>query len=117
MNIGDVTNRSYSSAKHLKPHDVKSAKEQDARSPGLPDKSEDSPEIKDSIDISDEARKALAAEQRRLQEFEDAQALLKSLPEMSPTRKQEILERLNAGYYNKPEVISQIAARISKDLK
>ena len=117
MNIGDVTNSSYSSAKHLKPQSIKSTKDQDARNSGISEKTDENPDVVDSIDISDEARKALAAEQKRIQEFEDAQELLNSLPEMSPARRQELLERLNSGYYTKPEVISQIAGRISKDIK
>ena len=116
MNIGDVTNSSYSSAKHLKTQNVNSLTDQEVRTNAISEKSEDNQDVKDSIDISEEARKALAAEQQRMQEFEEAQRLLNSLPEMSSTRKQELLDRLNSGHYNKPEVLSQIAARITNDL-
>lgn len=117
MNIGDVTNSGYSSAKHIKPHRVDSPADQESRVSSTADKSDDNQDVRDSIDISKEARQAHAAERKRLQEFEQARELLDSVPEMSAARRHELLERLNSGYYTRADILDQISSRISEDLR
>ena len=116
MNIGDITNSSYSTSKHLKPHPIESLRDKDAQKTPVADKAEDNQEVQDSINISEEARLAHAAEQKKLQEFEHARKALDETPELSASRKQEILDRINSGFYTKPEVIDEIASKISDEL-
>ena len=114
MNIGDVTNSGYSSAKHLKTNRLEALTEQEVR-PAVPtDKSDDNHEIQDSLNISEEARKAHAAEMERKMDLAQAREALDELPDLSPARKQELMDRLSTGYYMQPEVLGQIAARVSK---
>lgn len=116
MNVGDVSNSSYSTSKHLKPHRIEPLREKNSRSAPSSDIAEDNQEIQDSINISEEARKAHAAEQKKLQELEQAKQALENTPELNPSRKQEIMDRLASGYYSSPEVTEQIASKISDEL-
>ena len=116
MNIGDITNSSYSTSKHLKPHRIESLRDKDSQKTPSNDKTEESQEIQDSINISEEARLAHAAEQKKLQEFEQARKALDESPELSQSRKQDILDKLQSGYYAKPEVIEEIASKITEEL-
>jgi len=116
MNIGDITNSSYSTSKHLKPHRVESLRDKDSQKSPSSEKPEENQEVQDSINISEEARIAHAAEQKKLQELELARQALNNTPELSSSRKQEILDRINSGYYSKPEVLDQIASKVSEDI-
>ena len=116
MNVGDVTNSSFSTSKHLKPHPIDPLGEKNSRTPSSPEKKEDNHEVQDSINISAEAREAHAAEQQKLQELDHAKQALDAVPELSLTRKQEILDRLNSGFYTQSEVLDQITSQVSKDL-
>ena len=116
MNISDITNSGVSTAKQLKSHHAKSVNDQESRISSVPEQSEERPETQDSVAISEEARKAHAAEQKRLQELEFAREALASSNELSAQRKQEIQDRLNSGFYTSPEVLEQTAARITNEL-
>ena len=116
MNIGDITNSSYSTSKHLKPNPIESLREKDSKKAPSAEKPEDNQEIQDSINISEEARLAHAAEQKKIQDVEFARQALDESPEMSQSRKQEILDRINSGFYTKPEIAEQIATKITDEL-
>ncbi|MEK7315316.1 MAG: hypothetical protein AAB011_03990 [Candidatus Eisenbacteria bacterium] len=54
---------------------------------------------------------------------EAARALLKQIgldappiSDLSPERMREVLDRLNAGHYDKPEVIAEVVRRLKQDL-
>ena len=116
MNIGDISNSGYSSAKHVKSHGPSPVNEVDARIAATTESTEDDPNNQDTVAISEEARIAHAAEQKRRTDLEFAREKLKTHEEMTPDRQQELLERLNSGYYTQPEVIENIAGKIADEL-
>lgn len=115
MNIGDITNGSISS-KNLKNRGVEQVNNPDARIVARKNLSEEKQELQDSVAISEEARRALAENQKKLQELEQAREALADIPQLSAERKQEIQERIDAAYYSKPEILDKIASHIARDL-
>ena len=116
MNIGDITNGSLSTSKHLKQRTVENINGQGARKKVRSDLQGEQKENQDSVAISEEARKALAENQKKLQELESARDALEAVPELSAERKREIQERIDAAYYSRPEILDKIASRIARDL-
>ncbi|MFK7849151.1 MAG: hypothetical protein AB8G77_27940 [Rhodothermales bacterium] len=116
MNIGDITNGSVSTSKNLKQRSVDQINNPDGRIVTHKDLPEEKQELQDSVDISEEARRVLAENQKRLQELEQAREALADIPRLSAERKQEIQERIDAAYYSKPEILDKIASRITRDL-
>ena len=82
MNIGDITNGSLSTSKHLKSRAVEKISSKDARNKLRPDLQGEQKENQDSVAISDEARKALAENQKKLQELEQARDALEAIPQL-----------------------------------
>lgn len=116
MNIGDITNGGLSTSKHLKHRTIEQINGSDSRIAPRTDSPEDRQEPQDSVAISDEARRALAENQKKLQELERAREALEALPQMSAERKRELQERIEAAYYSKPEILDKIASRIARDI-
>ncbi len=115
MNIGDITNGSLS-PKHLKRRSIEQVNGQDARNKLRPDQQGEQKDNQDSVAISEEARKALAENQKKLQELERAREALEAIPQLSAERKREIQERIDSAYYTKPEILDKIASRIARDI-
>ncbi len=115
MNIGDISNGGVSSSKHLK-HRAQQITTPEARIVTRTDLPEEKQEPQDSVAISEEARRALAENQKRLQELERAREALDSIPRLSAERKREIQERIDSAYYSKPEILDKIATRIARDI-
>ncbi len=116
MNIGDITNGGVSNSKHLKHPALDQLSGQEARIVTRTEQTEDKQEPQDSVAISEEARRALAENQKRLQELERAREALDSIPQLSAERKREIQERIDSAYYSKPEILDKIASRIARDI-
>lgn len=68
----------------------------------------------DRVEISDQARTALT-EGRKSSELQFARKALLDVPPLSEERMAEILDRITEGYYQKPEVVQQIAQRLTND--
>jgi hypothetical protein len=115
MNIGDITNGGLPSSKRLKQRQVDQITPVDVRN-NTPETPDARNAQLDSVAISEEARRALAEDQKRLQEFEQARQALDDVPSLSEERKQEIRERISSAYYSKPEILTQIASRITQNL-
>ncbi len=116
MNIGDITNGSLSSSKHLKRRSIEQVNGKDARNKLRPDQQGEQKDTQDSVAISEEARRALAENQKKLQELEQAREALEAIPQLSAERKREIQERIDSAYYSKPEILDKIASRIARDI-
>ncbi len=116
MNIGDITNGGLSTSKHLKSRNLESVNGPDTRTSPRTDLPEERQEPRDSVAISEEARRALAENQKRLHELEKAREALDEIPQLSAERKRQIQERIDAAYYSKPEILDKIASRIARDL-
>ncbi len=116
MNIGDITNGRVSTSKNLKHHNAEHINGPDARIVTRKDLPEEKQELQDSVAISEEARRALAENQKKLQELEQAREALADIPQLSAERRQEIQERIDAAYYSKPEILDKIASHIARDL-
>jgi hypothetical protein len=71
--------------------------------------------IQDRVEISDAARAALSR-QSGAPEVDFAKKALQELPPMSEKRAANILERVQNGFYSQPDVLLQIAERMSADL-
>ena len=83
---------------------------QEARIVTRTDQTGDKQEPQDSVAISEEARQALAENQKKLQDLERAREALDSIPQLSAERKREIQERIDSAYYSKPEILDKIAS-------
>lgn len=116
MNIGDITNGSLSTSKHLKNRTVDQFNGPESRIVTRPEMPDDKSEPQDSVAISEEARRALAENQKKLQELEQAREALDSVPQLSDERRREIQEKIDAGFYSKPEILDKIASNIARDL-
>ena len=116
MNVGDISNGGVSSSKQLKHRALENVSSKKARPAVRPELQDDKQEPQDSVAISEEARRALAENQKKLLELEQARQALDEIPEMSDERKREIQERIDSAYYSKPEIIDKIASRIARDL-
>ncbi len=116
MNIGDITNGGLSTSKHLKHRTIEQVNSPEARINPRTENSDEKQQHQDSVAISEEARRALAENQKRLQELERAREALESIPQLSAERKQEIQERIDSAYYSKPEILDKIASRITRDI-
>ena len=113
MNIGDVTNGSLSSSKHLKHKPVDAVAGVVARTTHRRDRKEGKQDLQDSIAISDEARRALEADQKQLIELKEAREALDALPELSEDRMRELKERIESGFYLQDDIIDQVAEKIA----
>ena len=115
MNIGDITNGGVSN-RHLKHPALDPLSGQDARIVTRTEQTGDKQEPQDSVAISEEARRALAENQKRIQDLERAREALDEIPQLSAERKREIQERIDSAFYSKPEIIDKIASRIARDM-
>lgn len=115
MNIGDITNGRLPKPKNLHQRQVDQVANGDLRNSRheVPDGLQ---HPQDSVAISEEARRALAEDQKRLQEFEQARQAFDDAPPLSEERRNEIRERISSAYYTKPEILAQIASRITQNL-
>lgn len=115
MNIGDITNGRLPKPKNLQQRQVDQVTNGDLKNSRqeVPDGLQ---HPQDSVAISEEARRALAEDQKRLQEFEQARQAFDASPSLSEERINEIRERISSAYYSRPEILAQIASRITQDL-
>lgn len=115
MNIGDITNGRLPKSKNLHQRQVDQVANGDLKNSRheVPDGLLNP---QDSVAISEEARRALAEDQKRLQEFEQARQAFDASPSLSEERINEIRERIQSAYYSRPEILAQIASRITQNL-
>ena len=116
MNIGDVSQGSLSTSKHLKQRKVNPVAGSDAHVTHRKQHGDEQGGTEDSVAISKEARQALEADQKRVEELEEARKAYDALPTLSEERIQEIRERISQSYYSQPEVIDHIATKIVREL-
>lgn len=69
----------------------------------------------DSVEISDSAR-AAQADGQYAADLPVAQRALTEIPPLSESRAQEIIKRVEEGYYSKPDNVKQIAEQLARDL-
>jgi hypothetical protein len=69
--------------------------------------------IEDRVELSEAAR---AQSKAKGGELEKAHQELLDMPPLDPKRKDHILRRVQEGYYSQPDVLKQIAQRLSADL-
>ena len=117
MNIGDITNGGVSTSKHLKHQTIKQLKHPQGNVVTRTDTPDEKQEPQDSVAISEEARRALAENQKKLLELERAREALDSIPQLSAERKKEIQERIDSAYYSKPEILDKIASHVARDIE
>lgn len=70
----------------------------------------------DSVEISDSARAAQTGGDVRTAELSFAHRTLTEIPPLSESRAKEIIQRVEEGYYTKPENVKQIAEQLARDL-
>ncbi len=70
----------------------------------------------DRVEISDTAREASTQENEHKREIEFARRAMDSMPPLSPDRTEEILDRLEQGHYNAPDVRVKFSDMLTKDL-
>lgn len=70
----------------------------------------------DRVEISERALAALA-DARKSEDLTFARTALDNTPSMSEERAAELLERIKSGYYEKADVLGQIADRVGDELK
>ncbi|MFN3596083.1 MAG: hypothetical protein ACK41D_02290 [Rubricoccaceae bacterium] len=71
------------------------------------------PRSGDRVELSATARMRQAAEATRQAEIEAARAQLAELNTLSPERVAELRALAQSGYYDRPEVVESVAARIA----
>ena len=69
----------------------------------------------DRVEISETARTASQKDEIK-REVEFARRAMYSMPPLSPDRAEEILERLEQGHYNAPDVRMKLSDMLTKDL-
>jgi hypothetical protein len=69
--------------------------------------------IEDRVELSEAAR---AQSKAKGGELEQAHEALLDMPPLDPKRKEDILRRVQSGYYSQPDVLKQVAQRLSADL-
>lgn len=111
MNISDV-NASTHRSDHLNQSNVGGI---DPAAKGRDVSEQQRQENADRIEISEQAQEALS-KARTSDELTFARKALHSVPEMSAERTAEIQDRIKSGYYNRADVIENVADRLSTEL-
>lgn len=70
----------------------------------------------DRVEISDTARAASTQDNELKREIAFARRAMDRMPPLSPDRTDEILDRLEQGHYNAPEVRVKFSDMLTKDL-
>ena len=70
----------------------------------------------DRVEISDTARAASSQENELKREVEFARRAMYSMPPLSTDRAEEILERLEQGHYNAPDVRMKLSDMLTQNL-
>ncbi len=110
MNINDLTpGAARSNASQQRRVDTEKASRdntlQQATRPGQPASS-------DRVELSEAARTAQAEAVAQQREIDFARRAMLSIPPLSQDRAEDILQRLQEGFYSQPEVLEQIAGRM-----
>ena len=71
---------------------------------------------RDPVEISDTARAVSTQENELKREIEFARRAMYSMPPLSVDRAEEILERLEQGHYNAPDVRIKLSDMLAKNL-
>lgn len=89
-------------------------------SPATPSHSESGEQVQpvaDRVEISEEARtRAQDEEARRNRELAFAQKALLGIPPLDEEKVAELQDRIRDRYYQKPEVIQDVAEKVTRDL-
>lgn len=72
--------------------------------------------VGDRVEISDTARAASSQENELKREIEFARRAMYRMPPLSQDRAEEILDRLEEGHYNAPDVRMKLSDMLTKDL-
>ena len=115
MNIRDLN------AGSLRPDRMRSgsteqAEQAGARSQQAAEQSAGSKAADDRVEISDSARAAQTDGDKYAAELPFAQRALAEIPPLSEARAQEIIKRVEEGYYTKPDNVRQIAEQLARDI-
>ncbi len=70
----------------------------------------------DRVEISDTARTASSQKDEIKREVEFARRAMYSMPPLNPERAEEILDRLEQGHYNAPDVRMKLSDMLTKNL-
>lgn len=71
--------------------------------------------IQDKVEISDAARAALARQSGQV-ETDFARKALSGVPPLSEKRAADIMERVQSGFYSRPDVLRQTAEKLANEL-
>ena len=116
MKIGDLTNSNLASSKHVKPQRVTPVGGEESHNTLGKDRQGPGQHPQDSLAISEEARRALEADQKRLLELREARAAYDALPRLSQERIDEIKQRIRSGFYTQPDTLDHVARKVARDL-
>lgn len=113
MNISDVNATNPHRSGHLRNNDVGKTGAGDPSAQGS--SSAESREAGDRVEISDRARTALQ-DARKAEDLNFARKALDNVPSMSEERVAELMNRIKTGYYQRQDVIDQVAKRAGNEL-
>jgi len=85
------------------------------RTPPIRERTSLPPEARDSIEFSPASR-AHSSAAPPVKDMEFARRALLGVPPLSEKRASDIMSRIQEGYYNKPEIVQQIADRIASEI-